>query len=207
MNTQQSSIIRKLAGLAAIIYSSWLVGYFFNMQVAMHGTASELAVKGQPLNWLFRGGDFIAGFLVVLVAILLFRKKKSKQGLAIGMYLLFGVFTLLATKFSLVCSPIIQQCSEQLAVSRAFLHTTFGLLAGISLFTSVILVAQNRGKSGLLITYMSIAWVFLGLLSVLLGSLVDISTLQATLQRFYLIGTSLFMYLLPRLVTKTPEKS
>ena len=195
-----SKIIKILAALAALLYSSWILGYFMNLHVALYGTASELAVNSQPFAWMFRYGDVVSGSLIIVVAILLLVLRKRKPSLAPYLYLSFGVFTILAACFSLLCSPAAQHCGEGAVLSRVFIHTTFGLLAGISLFMAIIIETQNKKQHSQLITYTSILWVMLGLVSVFIGFFTDVPAYQATLQRFYLFGTTVFIYLLPRLL-------
>lgn len=194
-------LIRTFAAVAAVVYSSWIVGYFVNSHVALYGTASELAVKGQSFASLFRTGDFIVSACILASALLLFVSRRIGQSLTIAMYMLFGVFTTLAAYFSLLCSPVLQQCEGGAVLSRTFIHTTFGLLAGICLFMAIIVEAQRRKRYKSLLIIGSIAWVCLGLLSVFLGFLVDTPAYQATLQRLYLLGASLFIFILPVLLT------
>lgn len=197
-----SFLVPLLAAISSVVYSSWLLGYFVNPRVATWGTASELAVTGQPYYETFKYGDYLFCLIVVVISIVSARyAKRLTNKVALFSYLLFGVCTGLSAWFSLRCAPAIQYCGEGVS-QDVIIHNLVGLIANFSLLFALLLTVQgakwSQGKR-LLVQEAAFVWGAIGLVSLMLGFMPDYSALQAVSQRLFLSITACFVWLLPGL--------
>lgn len=139
----------KLSILAAILYSSWPLGYWLDPVVARGALASELGGFHRPYNWLFIATDCLTG--LVLLAVGFGQLKKAPAGfspLAVYSYMIFGFLVALAALTPLACNPTSQTCGPLVHNYRALVHG-FASIASVSfLLIGLLGVMRTVLKSG-----------------------------------------------------------
>ena len=196
--------------LASILYSSWIVGYLVNPLVARGATVSELAAFYQPLRMVFIAGDILMAMIVLFLAVYVhINKLPYLKGLALPSVLGFGLFSAFSAVTTLSCLPSIVACGGEYFKQRYELHNVFGLIASTCLAVSVYVVAHQTRKdkdtfSSKIILLLAV-WTSIGGGSyALIVSNVGSNTINAILQRVFLVGTAilLFLVLSKRIVDK-----
>lgn len=194
-----------LASIAALLYLAWFIGYIVNPQVATRGIASELAVKGQPYAELFLITDTINLVIIGLISVTMIRLKKSAITKRIALfYMLFGVATLLSTRFSLLCAPSVGQCvAEGDVLLRMVTHYSLGVTAGLALFvsayeTSKLLDTGIRRKFKLIL----FTALCLGVMSVVFSFISLDPVFLSLFQRIYLLTLAAYIVAIPYMVSK-----
>lgn len=194
-----------VAVFAALLYLAWIIGYFINPYVATHGIASELTVQGQPHANIFLITDIINLLLLSFLSVMMLRANKSFYVKIVALfYLLFGVATMLSTRFCLLCAPSVQQCVLSGDVlHRTILHYSLGIIAGFALFIAAFTVARlldvetrKLFRRALLIT------LTFGILSILLSLTPLNSVFTAAFQRVYLLMLAVYIFVVPFIVFK-----
>lgn len=169
----KSRLSRWLVLVAALLYSSWPIGYVLNPEISRRGVASELGAYGQPYNWLFISADIIAGLLAFLAAITLWlrltqeRKQRWVRGTIFNLGL-FGLFTAIDAALPLGCTPSVQTCPSIQNDPLLLLHGIASVSAIVCLgMCAVILMRKNKNPRRIVATAIVIlASLLLGILSV-----------------------------------------
>lgn len=197
MNTNRTDqLITLLSSVAALSYSSWILGYVINPSVSLRGSASELAAEGQPLGLVFVFGDVIAASLIVTLVYVVKHNRLSRLPGASGhFYLLFGVFSALSALFSLTCSPISSECTALVYSYRFGLHYFLGVLATLSLLSSGIISAYRVKEKRFRLTLLVLIMIWLGLGVV--GFAYSFGEMSAFLQRCFLCISAILIWLVP----------
>ena len=68
-----------LSIVAGILYSSWPLGHWLNLNVSKNSLASGLEAVGQPYNWVFISGDITSSLLIIIISLWLWRIFSIKQ--------------------------------------------------------------------------------------------------------------------------------
>ena len=194
-----------VAVFAALLYLAWFVGYFVNPYVASHGIASELAVHGQPYASLFLVTDVINLFLISFLSLMMIRADKSFHvRIAALFYFIFGVATMLSTRFCLLCAPSVEKCIMSGDVlHRTILHYSLGIIAGFALFVAAFTVSRLLDSTNrILFRRVLLLTLVFGLLSILL-SLTPLNNVSTALfQRVYLLILAIYIFIVPYIVFK-----
>lgn len=144
-----SPLAVKFGILAAILYSSWPLGYWLDPVVARGALASELGAIHHPYNWLFIATDCLTG--LVLVAIGFWQLRKAPVGLtrlAVYSYMIFGFLVALAALTPLACNSTSQLCGPLVHNYRALVHG-FASIASVSfLLIGLLGVVRTALKNG-----------------------------------------------------------
>lgn len=101
-------IVAGLAGVAAVTYSSWVLGFLFRPELDwVDGYVSELSAGDQPLNWVFGGGDLVTGVLMIFVACVALMRLERRPWAVAGWVALvsFGVWAIGDALFDMDCAP------------------------------------------------------------------------------------------------------
>jgi hypothetical protein len=197
---QQAWIIAFLGLLAAMAYSTWPLGYYLNPRVGATGYASELAVIGQPYNWVFIAGDVIAGILIVGIVVLLWRRFKPQlrtwHKWILGMFGLFGLLTIIAALLPMSCTPSISLCPQATEDWETFLHNSISIAAGITMYLTAFMVWQryDRDERMLAMHFILAAFTTFGILSFFYAFIPGPAYLS---QRYFLIVSCAWIFLLP----------
>lgn len=124
---------------------------------AVNSYVSELAVSGQPASGLFRGGDALAGALIVLLAVSVGRRAFRDQRVVIGTALLaaVGIASVFDAAHPMPCTPSTDascrrvEDSPDLLIQLHQAHTissVIGLTAGLT--AMIVLGRASRGERG-----------------------------------------------------------
>lgn len=161
--------IQVIGVVAAILYSSWPLGYWLNSAVSKNSLASGLEAVGQPYNWVFIGGDIACGVLVLLMGWLLWQHYLSgnRHRWLAGIVLsaaAFGVGTIVDAMLPERCVPNFQVCPNFTQDHLLLWHGIFSILAAFALFVSLCLMWWRDRRSNLLNVLM-LAYLLFGLIS------------------------------------------
>lgn len=142
MFRKRSSVL--LGALAALLYSSWPLGYVLNPAVGRHALASELEAPHQPYDWLFIVMDVLTGVLIAVVGLLQLRTRKHSATLfsAVACYVAFGLMVAGAAVIPLSCDPQTSRCGPILHNPAIMVHGAFSIFSVLSLLIGVALVAK-----------------------------------------------------------------
>ncbi|MFZ1538512.1 MAG: hypothetical protein WAT23_14145 [Chromatiaceae bacterium] len=199
-----SSTITRVAGLAALLYSSWVLGYMINPRVAVFGAASELSATGQPFRELFIVSDVVAAILMFIVGHLLWiRHNSAYLRMAIAMYVLAGVFIAVAANISLLCSPSLEVCDAKAFTDRAMFHNLAGAIASFFIFLNLFFTIQAVTKNisiRLKFQILIIVWGILGLSSLYIPADLLNPAIHAAQQRLFLGLSAYYIWLSPKLL-------
>ena len=209
-----------LAGLAALLYSSWPLGYFLNPS-GNKGLASNLQGIGQPYNWLFITLDVFAGLAVAIVAVWLLkgviRQTNTYVRNAVIGYGLFGILTSLDAVLPVDCAADQNGCGALINHPLVILHgivsiASIGFLALSVVFMWLFVVRQRPARRGLLfvVNAMLASLIVFGFITAVLIATQRSSALS---QHVFIAICSLWIVLLPyiilrnKLLTTTQQKS
>lgn len=193
------------AFLATILYLAWFIGYFINPQVATHGIASELAVHGQPYAKIYLIVDVINLGIILLLSLMIIRINNSHiTRRAAFLYALFGLATMLSTRYSLLCAPSVEQCVMGGDIlHRTVIHYSLGMVAGVALFLSALSVSKlldAKSRNGF--RYVLFVTLTIGVLSIVLSLTPLNNVLVAIFQRVYLLALAIYVFAVPLIVSK-----
>lgn len=138
-----SPLAVKFGILAAILYSSWPLGYWLDPAVARGALASELGAFHRPYNWLFIATDCLTGLM--LLAIGVWQLNKAPAGFSrrgVYSYMIFGFLVALAALTPLACNPTSQLCGPLVHNYRALVHG-FASIASVSFLLIGLLSAMR----------------------------------------------------------------
>jgi hypothetical protein len=157
------------ACLAAILYSSWPLGFIVNPAVSKYDYASELESAHQPYNWLFITLDVATGIVLIISGYMQWRKaKKLTVRLSILGYVLFGVLVIAAAIAPYNCNSITQNCIADATQPAFIVHGLSSIFSVVFLFVSMALLSKILYDRHLyrwlgLLSGMLLAWGFIGL--------------------------------------------
>jgi hypothetical protein len=127
---------------AAILYSSWPLGFVFNPGVAHHLLASELEAPHEPFNWVFVSMDVLTGVTVSIIGIL--QLKAHKRGALLNTsiygYIAFGVLVALAAVSPLNCNPGTKSCGPLIDDPIVIIHGFASIVSVILLLVSIVVL-------------------------------------------------------------------
>ena len=133
--------VNALMVVAALLYSTWPLGYWFNPS-ANQGLASNLEALSQPYNWLFIILDVVSGLIICYACWKLFNfinsnsVNKTRLGLRITVIGtgIFGLFTSIDALLPLNCIQGTPGCLDPLYNPYFITHGIFsiGSIAGLS---------------------------------------------------------------------------
>jgi len=120
-----------VAILAALVYSSWPLGFLLNPSVAEQDFASQLEARRQPYNWVFISLDILAGLLLCWLGARQWRatRRYSLLRFSVLCYVLFGLFVIMAA-----IAP--DDCSTQ-RVCHTALYDPLVIIHGFASIVSV----------------------------------------------------------------------
>jgi hypothetical protein len=157
------------ACIAAILYSSWPLGFIVNPAVSKYDYASELESSHQPYNWLFISLDIATGVVLIISGYMQWRKaKKLTVKLSILGYVLFGVLVIAAAIAPYNCNSITQNCIAEATQPAFIIHGLSSIFSVVFLFVSLSLLGKILYDRRLyrwlgLLAVMLLAWGFIGL--------------------------------------------
>jgi hypothetical protein len=145
-----------LCGVAAISYSSWVLGVFLSPgSDVRHGYVSELSANDQPHHSVFSAGDFITGALAIVVAGTALARLRRRPPAVAGWIalLLFGVGAIGDAVFPLDCAPsldtgcALRERAAQVSFSHQFhaLTSSVVIFAGVTAVLALSLAARRYG--------------------------------------------------------------
>lgn len=186
---------------AALLYSSWVVGYFTNWTIGLQGTASELSALDQPGRLLYIFGDLAVLILMIIVAIGIKARSnvENVSTIAFG-YALFAIGTASAALMPLRCAPAVTLCNSQADTTAALLHSLGGAVAFLALFGTIYLLNKQKKSKHPRTNMILVLWFTLGMLSLILGQYAVTDSLQiitAALQRIVLLINAGFIVYIP----------
>jgi uncharacterized membrane protein YecN with MAPEG domain len=129
--------------IAAILYSSWPLGYFLNPIIARQDYASELESAHQPYNWLFIGLDILTGLVLVILGVIQWRRtNRITFKMSIVGYELFAILVIAAAVAPFNCNSITQNCVALAAQPAFIIHGFSSIFSVVFLFASLVLLCK-----------------------------------------------------------------
>ncbi len=124
-----------LVVIAALLYTSWPLGFILNPRAEKNGLASELGAYHQPYNWLFIGADIASGVLLVAACWLLAKQFQAKGWRKTGLVLLavYGVTGALDASLPLSCLPTEQVCGPVFHNPMLIIHGIIDITGSVAL--------------------------------------------------------------------------
>lgn len=145
MTTRGDRVASVLLLVSGLAYSSWVLAGWLNPPLhSIDSYASELAATDQPLSWLFRSGDAIAGAAALAAGLLVVRHRPR---LGWACVTVFGLCTLAdVALFPMECAPSIDPtcAAAELAgelSARHYIHTVTSGLAGLAPLLGLVVTA------------------------------------------------------------------
>lgn len=131
-----------LSCAAAILYSSWPLGFMLNPGVAHHLLASELEAPHEPFNWVFISMDVLTGVTVSIIGILQLRahKRGALMNASIYGYIFFGILVALAALSPLNCNPGTNSCGPLIDDPIVIIHGFASIVSVILLLVSILVL-------------------------------------------------------------------
>lgn len=132
------------AVVAAILYSSWPLGFIFNPSVSHHDLASQLEAAHQPYNWLFVALDILTGLVLLFSGIIQWRKSPQRLALKLSIlgYMLFGFLVIAAAIAPYNCNSLIQNCAVLPRQPLFIIHGLASIFSVVFLFISLLLLCK-----------------------------------------------------------------
>lgn len=160
-----------LAWAAAVLYSSWPLGYLLNPSVGKHDLASQLEALHQPYAWVFISMDILTGVAVGVAGALQLRGHAKRDWLpwCTLNYVLFGFFNAVAAISPLNCNPEANACGPVFRDPILILHVAASILSlvflGLGIISSaVVLYREHMGRlGGWLFGGIAAAWTISGI--------------------------------------------
>ncbi len=129
--------------VAAILYSSWPLGYLLNPDVARGAFASQLEAPHQPYNWLFIGLDVASGVVLLAAGLIQwFRTSNRVVKLSVASYMAFAALVIVAALVPYDCSTATESCYSAAHSPLLLIHGLASILSPLSLLVSLILVLK-----------------------------------------------------------------
>jgi hypothetical protein len=194
--------------LAAIVYSSWPLGYWLNPAVNRNSLASGLEAIGQPYNWLFIVGDVLSGLLILAVGWQLWLHYLSghRHRYLAGVVLAavgFGVGTIVDALLPERCVPNLQVCPNFTQDHLLLVHGVFSILAALALFVSLAWLWW-RERSNYLLNLLMVGYILFGIISLL--EAVRPGNTGNWSQHYYITLSSIWLAVLPPVVRRSLKR-
>ena len=188
-----------LAVVAALLYSSWPLGFLLNPRVARTSLASGLEALRQPYNWLFVAADILSSLIVVVLCLLLwnkYRKQTTRPHLNITLFcvVFFAFGTVVDALLPEHCVPNLMRCPSFTQDHYLLFHGLFSIAASVMLFVALFMSWSHKPKSPLLGSLL-VGYVAFGLLS--LAQAVTPTRHGNWSQDYYMTLCSLWLACLP----------
>jgi hypothetical protein len=154
---------------AGILYNSWPLGHWLNLNVSKNSLASGLEAVGQPYNWLFIGGDILSSVIVIILCLLMLHKLKKIEEyrfvhVALLCTILFGIGTIVDALLPLRCVQGIESCPSFTIDHQLLAHGIFSIIASVFLFVSLVILWFYNRKNILLNVFL-IGYIVFGAIS------------------------------------------
>lgn len=132
-----------LAIIAALVYSSWPLGYILNPTAAHNAFASQLEAAHQPYNWVFIALDILSGVCLLVCGILQWAKSKGfTTKLSISSYMLFAVLVIAAALIPFNCNSAAGACLDVAHSPLLIIHGLASTVSVAALLVSVALIVK-----------------------------------------------------------------
>ncbi len=129
---------------AAILYSSWPLGFFLNPNVARSAFASQLEATGQPYNWLFIALDILSGLALLVGGSLQFLKSKNLiTRLCVVGYMIFAVLIIVAALVPFNCNSLSASCTNVAHSPLIIIHGSASIISAVFLLASIVLALMQ----------------------------------------------------------------
>ena len=193
--------IMPAVGISALLYSSFILAPLLNGQYFINGLVSALGQRGQPYSWLFNILDIISGLLLSIVLFWVLKHKKTDSKL-----LLISTWALLINSIGIVLAaliPLPTDFQSESHLTLLMIENPFVISHGIGsfvnsagLFTAALcyLIYCKQIKHFSFKTLLAIVILFVATFGFIIGY--SLKSSGPTLQRIYIISSSLFVYLL-----------
>jgi hypothetical protein len=131
-----------LAAIAGVSYTAWILEFLLSPDIdVVDGYVSELSARGQPYHQVFSAGDFVTGVLTVGVALaaLFMLRRRPWAVLGWSCLLLFGVWAIGDSAFSMDCAPSIDTaCALRERADRvSFSHQFHSVTSSMAIFFGI----------------------------------------------------------------------
>lgn len=127
--------------VAALLYSSWPLGYYLNPNVTHVAFASQLEASNQPYNWLFICLDVLSGVALIIGGIAQWVRTKSLAiRLSIMGYVTFGVLVIIAALVPFNCDSLNTACYDKAHSPLFIIHGFASIISVVALLASIILI-------------------------------------------------------------------
>ncbi|MGK2348840.1 DUF998 domain-containing protein [Actinomyces sp. W5033] len=142
---------RLLAAAVLLSYNTWVLAPLLWAGGPLPGYLSELAADDQPWQWVFRGGDLLAGLLLAAVAALGRRGWRDLLGrwstlLALALAAA-GVGTVADALGNMPCSPSMDVTCQDTGLAAA-LHTLASGVVGTGFLGALVLLVLALREMG-----------------------------------------------------------
>lgn len=199
MRTQKEKLTYMLTAIAAVLYSSWPLGYLLNPNVARSSLASGLEAVHQPYNWVFVMTDVVSGMLVIAVCWLLWNQHKTKNtakalSISLTCTALFALGTIIDALLPERCVPNLMVCPSFTQDHTLLVHGIFSILASLFLFFALF-VPWLKQHTNPTLTVLLVGYVVFGVIS--LVQAVIPSERGNWSQDYYMTLCSAWLLLLP----------
>jgi hypothetical protein len=145
-----------IAAVAGVSYTAWILEFLLSPNIdVVDGYVSELSARDQPYHLVFSAGDFITGVLTIGVAMAALLMLRRRPWAVIGWtsLLLFGVWAIGDSLFSMDCAPSIdttcalRERAERVSFSHQFHSVTSSLVIffGIAALLALSIAARRYG--------------------------------------------------------------
>lgn len=160
-----------LAWVAAILYSSWPLGFVLNPAVGQHDLASQLEAMHEPYDWVFIGMDVLSALAITAAGLWQIRTRGERFWLkwsAIS-FIGFGFLVAVAALAPLNCNPEAHTCGPLLHNPLLIIHGAASLLSPAilcaGLLSLCIAVYQHRRStwSQWVLGGMLLTWIIFGI--------------------------------------------
>lgn len=189
-------ILTAAAGLAGLLYNSWLLGWWLNPAVARSGLASEFEAVHQPHAWLFIACDVTCGLLVLAICWRLWQRAAT---VVLAGLVIFAVGTIIDTLLPMHCLPSLQSCPSFTQDHLLLWHGVTSIGAALGLFASLLVLWWGDRRDRLLGLLLA-GYVLFGLFSL-------IDALQPThhnwSQHYYLVLCGLWLAAAPMAIRRS----
>ncbi len=199
MHQTKQKAVKVLCLAAALLYSSWPLGYLLNPEVAHASLASGLEAVNQPYNWVFVLADVASSLFVIIACVLLWKAYKhshTRRIIALGLSCTayFAIGTIVDALLPEHCVPNLMVCPNFTQDHYLLFHGVFSILASLFLFFALFVSWLSERKNIVLIALLA-GYVVFGALS-LVQALAP-STKGNWSQDYYITLCSIWLLLLP----------
>ncbi len=198
-----------LSILAGLLYSSWPLGHWLNLNVSKNSLASGLEAVGQPYNWVFIGGDMLSSVIVIAVSLWLWRRiigttHYRSLKLTLTSTILFGVCTIVDAMLPLRCVQGVQTCPTFRTDNLLLTHGIFSILASFFLFISLCILWFNMRRHIILNMFL-IGYIAFGAISLIQA--IQPGKNGNWSQDYYITLCTLWIVAIPLVVNQLATKS